>query len=377
MTNPMGMAQVDIPALYGLYATMRQQRLNELYKKKEEDRQDRKEKREDDERAAYAKVFDETAPRAVPTTPDGRYKLSDVMPAASPAASPYGKLGGLVGLGSNKGGIGGAMGGGSVPASAPLPYDPTIPSGSPLSPARYPETPVEAVPEAMAEPAALSGDLAPPAGAETPRPSGGLSINPDGLRELAKFNPKLAMDLSKANDEQREAAFKHIKGVVEFESQIIGSVMRVPEQDRPATYQRIRADLEARGMQGLPAQWDEQDAAARQAMGLTAMQAFQDDRAERRLAWDVEDDEADNARADRNTDSLIDDRGQRRGLVVRGQDIRSGDTRRGQDLTDKRARERPAKKPGAAPVRVRSIAEARSLKPGTHFITPDGQEKVR
>jgi hypothetical protein len=65
---------------------------------------------------------------------------------------------------------------------------------------------------------------------------------------------------------------------------------------------------------------------------------IKDERADRRLSWDREDDEADNDRADRNIDSTIEDRNERRGLVARGQNIASGDRQRGQDLTDSRGR---------------------------------------
>jgi hypothetical protein len=100
-----------------------------------------------------------------------------------------------------------------------------------------------------------------------------------------------------------------------------------------------------------------------------------------RLTHDIEDDEADNDRADRNTDSLIDDRNKRRGLTARGQDIASSDRRRGQDVTDKRVREtgggRGRGRAARAVVTVKTPEEARALAPGTVFRTPDGRVKVR
>jgi hypothetical protein len=92
----------------------------------------------------------------------------------------------------------------------------------------------------------------------------------------------------------------------------------------------------------------------------------------------------DNERADRNTDSLIADRGARRGEarryhdvqagnVRRGQDIRSGDTRRGQDLRGSGGgRGGGAAAAPRGPVPVKSRAEAMKLPPGTEFRTPDG-----
>lgn len=81
------------------------------------------------------------------------------------------------------------------------------------------------------------------------------------------------------------------------------------------------------------------------------------ERGAKRLEWDIEDDVADNERADRNTDSMINSREassaqgwqrvgiQREGMERtdargrRGQDIASADRRRGQDMTDRRARD--------------------------------------
>lgn len=79
--------------------------------------------------------------------------------------------------------------------------------------------------------------------------------------------------------------------------------------------------------------------------------------------------EADNERADRNTDSLIEDRGQRRAEARRYNDRRIDTTRRGQTLTDNRVRSGRGKRV----VDVTTAAEARKLKPGTIYRTPDGQ----
>lgn len=71
---------------------------------------------------------------------------------------------------------------------------------------------------------------------------------------------------------------------------------------------------------------------------------------ERKFDWQRTDAELDNSRADRNTNSQIEDRDARRGLTARGQNmtdargrygigVASGDRRRGQDMTDRRTRE--------------------------------------
>lgn len=124
----------------------------------------------------------------------------------------------------------------------------------------------------------------------------------------------------------------------------------------------------------------------------------------------------------RNTDNVIEDRGARRGLVARGQDmadargrygigVASGDRRRGQDVsastsirgqdvTDRRTREIAATRPvsggrgsgkritpnnpdsmipgtAAFPVTVTSPAQAKMLPPGTYFKNPQGKVMKR
>lgn len=91
-----------------------------------------------------------------------------------------------------------------------------------------------------------------------------------------------------------------------------------------------------------------------------------------RIEWDQEDDRIDNARADRREASMDQDRGARRDIQRRGQDIRDATQRRGQDM-----RGRKAKGSAENPVSVKSPDQARKLKPGTFFKTPDGRVKVR
>lgn len=96
--------------------------------------------------------------------------------------------------------------------------------------------------------------------------------------------------------------------------------------------------------------------------------------------------EADNLRADRNTDSLIETREQQVERQRAFDEGRLDNQRRGQDLTDRRQRDRPpprsnrrtpARSAGAnddLPL-VRTPAEARRLPKGTRFRTPDGAVK--
>lgn len=91
--------------------------------------------------------------------------------------------------------------------------------------------------------------------------------------------------------------------------------------------------------------------------------------------------EADNERADRNTASLIQNRQERLIEYKRHNKASEGNTRRGQDITDRRVRSRPSakrsKRRSTAIPTVATPAEAMKLKSGTKFKTPDGQVKVR
>lgn len=92
--------------------------------------------------------------------------------------------------------------------------------------------------------------------------------------------------------------------------------------------------------------------------------------------------EADNERADRNTDSLIETREGRLAEYERNNRARLATTRRGQDMTDSRLRSRSSGKRGGKKARetlptIASPAEAMKLPSGTKFRTPSGQVKVR
>lgn len=83
--------------------------------------------------------------------------------------------------------------------------------------------------------------------------------------------------------------------------------------------------------------------------------------------------EADNARSDRNTDSMIATREARAAEYARNNRERSANQRRGQDMSGRRSG-------GARPPRVVSVktpAEARALKPGTRYRGPDGVVRER
>jgi hypothetical protein len=330
MANPFGIEQVDIPGLIGMHQGLKRQRMSDLYMKRQMDRQDRADQKEVAIEDAYRGAIRKRPP---PSTgigiSQGLRKLSSLPE--------------LVGMGGSY--------------TAPSPVQDTVGSAASvdsaaLASAPQMASPIEAPRPTMPDVPAPPSYLLPDAehsddGIDF---SPGLSLNREGLDKLADLDPKGAYSLLQMDDEARARAFKRVSENVEFVSQIIGAVRGAPEAQRPTLYQHIRGDLASKGIQGLPEQWSEEEAEARQRMALTAMQAFQDDRAERRFEQDVADDDVDNERADRNTASLISDRDARRGLTSRGQDlsdsrgrrgqdIASSDRRRGQDISDKRLRE--------------------------------------
>ena len=89
---------------------------------------------------------------------------------------------------------------------------------------------------------------------------------------------------------------------------------------------------------------------------------------------------ADNARADRNTDSLIETRDGRLDEYRRHNRASESNQRRGQNLTDSRARSRTPRARGTKPdselPTISTPQEASRLPPGTKFRTPTGQVKV-
>lgn len=108
---------------------------------------------------------------------------------------------------------------------------------------------------------------------------------------------------------------------------------------------------------GVPPVYDPDTVQALRMQTLDVDRQLAAERGAKRLEWDIEDDQLDNERADRNTDSVINSRDastaqgwqrvgiQREGMERtdargrRGQDIASADRRRGQDMTDRRARD--------------------------------------
>lgn len=289
----------------------------------------------------------------------------------------------------------------AVPASAapaPVPADPS-PTG----------LPAQMVPASLLDPADL------------PPRTDGMRLNPDAMRELYRKDPASAFKVQEMVFNADAAAFKRMQasgGVLASAARHLGRMVNpdgTPNMEgRQAELQAMMPQLQALGVTSeMVGKVDLTDVGLSRYLdlGRNLNTLVDDDRADRRLNADIEDDDADNARADRNTSSVIEDRGARRGLIARGQNmtdargrfgiqVSSGDrrrgqdigadtARRGQDITDKRVRETGGRRVGrgaapknpdsmipgtaALPVTVTTVTQAKMLSPGTFFRTPQGK----
>jgi len=231
----------------------------------------------------------------------------------------------------------------------------------------------------------------------------GMARNPQmaspsraALDRVSQFDPAMAFELE-ANE--RKAA----KDDLEFEHQLnmagINYFARARDQ---ASYNLMKGKaarlLAAHGRDidelGLPDKYDPEVVQSLLISSLDYDKQLAAQRSRDRLEWDIQDDEADNVRADRDIDSRMTDRDERRNLISRnisltdsrgrrGQDISSADRRRGQDLTDRRVRETASTRPQrtsstgqkAAPARVATKADYDKLRRGDPYIAPDGSTR--
>lgn len=163
------------------------------------------------------------------------------------------------------------------------------------------------------------------------------------------------------------------------------------------------------GIDRLPPQYSPELVRSLQLQGMDTSKQLAAIARENKLAWDIEDDLEDNARADRNTDSMIshrrEGRGGNRSAPARGDASPKSEGAIYADIMDRwrkggevngrekefvrgyearRAKGRGGGNRGAgrgsgrgAPVQVSTPAEARKLAPGTIFVLPDGRVKVR
>ena len=190
----------------------------------------------------------------------------------------------------------------------------------------------------------------------------------DALARLAQADPAQAFAIE---DRERKAT----KDQLDLEHQLNNAAINMLARSRD---QQSYDQMKARASQlygqygidladfGLPDVYDPDAVHGLLLSALDTDKRLAAERGAQRLAWDMEDDQIDNERADRNTDSVINSRDastaqgwQRVGIQRenmnrtdargrRGQDIASADRRRGQDMTDRRARDGATKSKGKA-----------------------------
>jgi hypothetical protein len=283
-------------------------------------------------------------------------------------------------------------GGGGRPVPAGAIAHPATTRGTPIIPAPSP-SPAAGMP-GQATPSNGLNALMPPAAPQGASPSSDQAPQlPDSFQEGAVFSA-----LGKPQSREDVAFFRMLradpKRALEIESKMRDrfldriksehdafgyAVAHMAGVNDPGTYQQRRAEIIQRftplGMDiasALPEQFPGED-------GLWDLRLRGLDLKDQLAALLNRDNvEADNDRADRNTDSVIADREARRGIQRRGQDIRSADARRGQDVRASNTRGGGSGRGGPAHVvSVRTPQEAMKLAPGTMFRTPDGRVKVR
>jgi hypothetical protein len=108
----------------------------------------------------------------------------------------------------------------------------------------------------------------------------------------------------------------------------------------------------------MPAEYDSARVNSIEMQALSAKEHLSQQREDRKLDWNIEDDQIDNTRADRNVDSEV---GYRHGQLA--------NTRRGQDLTDARVR-------GSASNKIRGDRQGLNDGSSAVAVGPNGHQIV-
>jgi len=188
---------------------------------------------------------------------------------------------------------------------------------------------------------ALAG--APQSGAAMPVPAApAMSARDEAFARFIKLDPEGAATM------RREEATEHHNRLQNFERlsnmgmQLLAGVSDQASYDRArqqarALYARYGEDTAT--IDNLPAQWAPELSEQLRMQGMNTQRQLAGLVQQSRLRWDIQDDEADNERADGALEDLSLHRRESRGLTARGQDLTDRRGRRGQDLasTDRRS----------------------------------------
>jgi hypothetical protein len=179
-----------------------------------------------------------------------------------------------------------------------------------------------------------------------------MSPRDAAFQRLARADPESALKVRQEYAELDDQKLKNWNALNEGGLRILSGVYDQRSFDEAklrarSLYERYGEDPEV--LAGLPEQYSPEAVNAIRMEMMSAKDQFGTLRAERKLEWDIEDDEIDNERADRNLESLSEYRqgslaNVRRGQDLtddrgrRGQHLASGDRQRGQNLSDTRGR---------------------------------------
>lgn len=199
--------------------------------------------------------------------------------------------------------------------------------------------------------------MMPPTGAGPANPSGmaptgprpfadtAVAMGQPSARERAiRANPEGFLTFEGKRLQINKGDFDNFRSLNDMGMQILGGVSDQPsyeaaKQHAAELYERFGfGDQVAAFLQGLPAEYSPEVVRQLQLQGMDTSKQLQAIARENRLSWDIEDDMTDNERADESAASLDRYRQGQLSNGRRGQDIRSRDTRRGQNLTDARGR---------------------------------------
>ncbi len=231
--------------------------------------------------------------------------------------------------------------------------------------------------------ALLPTPVRPPAGQQTPspqmaQPGPDLSVlgKPSSQQDAAflrmlKIDPVQAI---KIRSTMRDDFVSRMEAESEFYGLAVDALSRVTDDiGWQASLQRLAPMAQAIGgdMSSIPARYPGPEATQQLLESVLPVKDRLD------YLMREADVEADNARLDRNTDSLIGDREARRAEQRRYNEARLATTRRGQDMTDSRVRSGRTGKSGNEKLpTVSTPEEARKLPSGTRFRTPSGKIKI-
>lgn len=211
MANPFGIEQVDVPGILGVYQGAQDRRVNQMLLQRKMAMEDRALQQQERISNVYKNLRDpDSAKGGGQSSPAGGLASAYAPPSPAPVAAP--------------------------PAS----FDPSMPTGSPLSPATFPQ----GAPQASTEFAAPTM----PAPAQAP-PPGWYEANKPVVDQLMSVDPEKAFQLMTQLKGMDDAQLKHIEVQAQTMAGVGEHLHSFPDGPaRQAELQRITPDLVARGI---------------------------------------------------------------------------------------------------------------------------------